>query len=104
EDSAKLPRYVGVFTGVVPCTLDRDLVIRHGVFPLAAELLEARHPMVEEFEGEQIQAVRASPRIEHIAGDHRIEIETTQVDPGTPKGVGVVLAVVRGLANRRVLE
>ena len=60
--------------------------------------------MVEKLEREQIEPVRAPPGIEHVARDHRVEVETSQRDSRDPQREQIVLRVLRGLLDDAILE
>ena len=55
--------------------------------------------MVEELEREQVEPVRPAPWIEHVAREHRVEVEAAQRDAGAPQHEDVVLRVLRRLCE-----
>src|SRR6185436_16916859 len=72
--------------------------------PLAAQIRVRSHRVVEKLEAQDIESVRPSTRIEDIARQHRIEIETGEVDPQRAKEQEIEFRVVCRLADCRILE
>ena len=104
EHRAQPERDVGVLARVVARGPHGHHVEGELRAPAPAQLLVRRHLVVDELQREHVEGVRAAPRVEHVAGEHRVEVEPAERDPGAAQREHVVLRVLGGLPHRRVLE
>ena len=82
EHRTQTPCDVGVLARVVTGAVDRYLIERDDVLSLAAEIFEARHLVIEKLERQEIDPVGTTARIEHVARDHRVEVEAANRHAG----------------------
>ena len=104
EERTQAQRDVAVGAGVVAPSDDRHLVVWDPLLALAAQFVVAGHRDAEELDRERVERVRAPARVEHVAREHRVEIESLQRHAGAAQHEEVILGVVRGLAHGRILE
>ncbi len=104
EQRAEPERHVGILARVVTRRFDRTFVERNGALPLPAELLEGRHRVIEKLERQHVEPVRAAARIEHVARDHRVEVEAAKLDPHPPQREQIELRVLRRFPDAGILE
>src|SRR5262249_32984674 len=104
EALTQLPGGIGVLTGEVARTLDRYLIEGDELLALTAEVFDAGHLVVEELEREQVEPVRPTAWIQHVAGNHRVEVDASQRDTRDAKRQQIELRVLRRLLDARVFQ
>ena len=88
----------------VACACDRHGVVRDLLPTLPTEVLDARHRDAEELDRERIDRMRATAGIEHVAREHRVEVESCERNAGAAQHEQVEFRVVRRLSHRWVGE
>ncbi len=104
EPLPQAERIVAVRAAVVGRFPHRHLGEAPLAAPLADQVLVGPELDVELLQREGVEPVRALARVDHEAGDHRVEGDTPQRHAGAAQHQPVVLDVVADLAHRRVAQ
>ena len=104
EDFAQAENHVCILARVVASRFDGAFVERDCRASLPTKIRVRCHRMVEKLETQHIEPMRAATGIEDIARQHRVEVQSGELNAQAAKQQQVELRVVASLADRRVLE
>jgi len=85
QDRLDPPGGVGVLAGIVRHLGDIDPVHRDLVLPLADQVADRDHRVVEQAVRELVEVVVPLAALEQVAQDHRVVDRPDDLDPGGPE-------------------
>ena len=60
--------------------------------------------MLQKFQPEHVETVRATTRIQHVTRYHRVEVEAGELDSGLTQDEEIELSILRCLRDARVFD
>ena len=90
---------VGVLAGIAGRALDRDVGKVLLLLPRTGHFGIGDHPVVEKLQGERIEPVARTCRVQQVGGDHGVEPDPLHFDAGPAQDLVVVLEVLADLPD-----